>query len=471
MLRNTNSTRWGPRWPHEFTALYGHNPVTIRRTDNNDTGAFLYFNTLRDSSTKPFNWDAKAYRRPRWLKSNRVQLLPGKTVEITTPYGGPLMLDPIGSEPISLSISGAAQHAFIDDISKTAEYAEALETTELPWTQIKTPMVEIHSRTDRMREAVAREIYKGDTKAYIEDVVTFIIKNVYELAGINREDIDHSEKVLEFCTDNGWDCFNKSHSAGASKLQHINSVIHTACGAGCSGNPYDCGWAINPGGWGEHHEMGHNFQPGRLRINGGASGEVSNNIFPLRARMRYVQKYGREATDHKKDVGYKLAFEMIQDAIKAGEQPRIFYSDGGGLDERLAFYIQMFHKGSELDFLDDGWDLFTLLYVQSRLFGCAEDWGADKFKLGFSTYANKPGDISGNDFMLIALSWITEMDQRPFFDTWGVVYSDAANNQVASYGFPETENVFYLPHRESYMEPIKYRLLLDGNTPWPEDTW
>ena len=69
--------------------------------------------------------------------------------------------------------------------------------------------------------------------------------------------------------------------------------------------------------------------------------------------------------------------------------------------------------------------------------------------------------------MLISLSFISELDQRPFFDLWGITYSAEASAQVASYGFAETERVFYLPQDENYSKPILHKIPLDGTTVWP----
>ena len=44
-------------------------------------------------------------------------------------------------------------------------------------------------------------------------------------------------------------------------VQHFNADKPT-CGYGCSGNPYDAGWAFAPLGHGDLHEVGHNHERG-----------------------------------------------------------------------------------------------------------------------------------------------------------------------------------------------------------------
>ncbi|TCI03776.1 hypothetical protein EZV61_09590 [Corallincola luteus] len=439
--------------------------VTISRTDNNSNGALIYFNTMRASSTRVFNIDRNAYSRPKWMRSHKVALNAGQSITLTSPYGGTIMLDPSGSEQIDLAITGAAEHAFVDDMDKMADYAQALETTDLPWTQIKTPFVEIHSRTDYMRQSANNAIYQGDMTRYVEDIWTYVVKGAYEFAGIVGEGLNQDQAISDFCASYDWDCSNETIHR-IPRIQHINSDNHTACGSACSGNPIDIGFALEPQEWGVNHELGHNLQPARLRIHGGKSGEVSNNIFPLRARMRYGQTYGIAATGHTWDQGYKLAFNMIQDALKNGDTNQLWLSGNNLFHERLAFYIQLMHMGDQLDYLDDGWQLITLIYLHDRLFGHSTDWDTDKDKLGFSTYTEKPSNIDGNDFMLLSLSWITKKDYRTYFDVWGISYSPEAGAQVAAYGFAESDMLFYLPENQSYMEPVQYILPLDGITAW-----
>jgi hypothetical protein len=45
--------------------------------------------------------------------------------------------------------------------------------------------------------------------------------------------------------------------------------------------------------------------------------------------------------------------------------------------------------------------------------------------------------------MLVSFSLVTGRDQRPIFDFWGVVTSDAAKNQVAAMNLPTQAVMFY----------------------------
>ncbi|MBK8816410.1 MAG: hypothetical protein IPN42_13320 [Methylococcaceae bacterium] len=122
---------------------------------------------------------------------------------------------------------------------------------------------------------------------------------------------------------------------------------------------------------------------------------------------------------------------------------------------------------------DAGWDVFRLMYIHERLFSAAiandTSWTNQRASLGFTLYTQRPTAINGNDFMLIAMSFITEKDQRPFFDLWGVKYSGEAGNQVAAYGFTAVKKQFWVVPNEAsaFKDPLPTPVLINGVSPWP----
>ncbi|MCS6173920.1 hypothetical protein G7A68_05620 [Shewanella baltica] len=120
------------------------------------------------------------------------------------------------------------------------------------------------------------------------------------------------------------------------------------------------------------------------------------------------------------------------------------------LGNKAVFYIQMALKAhgitlSDGTTLNNGFNLFTLLYQHSRIFGKyannASDWEANRSKLGFSqfpfdgnsVYGGKTvKDIPGNDFMLVSLSQLTGKDWRSHFDMLGLRYSSLAAAQTVA---------------------------------------
>jgi immunomodulating metalloprotease len=260
-----------------------------------------------------------------------------------------------------------------------------------------------------------------------------------------------------------------------SNIQHVNAD-RANCGYGCSGNPYDQYWAYTPLGWGESHEIGHNLQRGRLKIYDGASTEVSNNIFPTHKWWRF-NKVATETIKYGRDLGFKTTFNALQQAALTAdpvESARTAIWVNGGVFQRLVFYWQMAMSSRSLTQLSDsGWDLFRLMYLHERLFtnaiGSDSNWTAQRAALGFSQYASRPTAITSNDFMLVSMSYITNRDQRPFFDMWGVKYSTEASAQVASYGFAAVKKNFWVVADEAnaFKDPLPTPVLINGTNLWP----
>ncbi len=444
--------------------------VTIRRTDNDSSDAYIFINTQRTGSSRVYN--KNHYNRPKYLRSQSVLIRAGETISLTSPYGGTIQLDPRGEETLTLQIDNAAEHAFMNDMAQTDKYIADLGATQLSWTQISTPFVQIHALVDHMRTGISNAPYNGDMKKYLDDIWTFLIQDSYNLAGFVGDGLSHHNAITDMCQSLQWDCNNASIH-GAPRVQHINVDKHANCGSACSGNPYDQSGPIRPKGWGESHEIGHNLQRSRLKIYGGRSSEVTNQIFPLHKYITWNEAYPDLTLS--KNMKYKETFEAIQQGIADNDlynsaYNSIWANDGYAQQnyERMTFLMQIMHKGSELASLNDGWQLFTMMYLHDRQFGAIStgNWEAEKSKIGFGNYVTKPS-IDGNDFMLISLSFLTQQDQRIFFDLWGITYSDEASTQVAAYGYAETEQVFYLPEEQNYAKPVQHKIALDGVTAWP----
>jgi len=366
-------------------------------------------------------------------------------------------------------------HPVLTDIADADAYLSALQSSPYPITEVKTGGVEIHSKTDKMLKAINTEPYNGNLSYFFSDLDKYMVKDTYNLAGYAGEGLSLNTAVAAYCTNKGWDCTSESIH-GSPSTQHINIDTYAHCGAGCSGNPYDQTWPLEPLGWGETHEIGHNLQPGRLRIYGDRSGEVSNQIFPLHKHYVYQGETGESLSADR--VSYEACFDILQIAVSELDPvqsvyQRIWSSSGyaANNDERMNFYMQLIHTSDELDYLSSGWDLYTLLYLQERLFNQAikdaSDWDNQKEALGFGTYEDAPGGIDGNDFMLIAVSSITQKDQRDFFEMWGITYSDAASAQVASFGYDPAPKI-YFANDDTNTDPHPTPVVIDGTSRYPE---
>ncbi len=437
--------------------------VTLTRSDSSGSTVTFGLNKLRDT-TWAFNPNPNmnpnsGLDRPTQISSPAMPLAAGQSASITSPYGGPLFLsissDSGSVQTVTVKVDGATTHPLLRDATDSAQvsaFQTAVANTPTNWVAMSTDMLTVFSTLDYFRQTMST--YSNNMALLASDIWVYEIKDTYELAGFNdaNNKLQLASTVTAFCNaHSGWDCTGLQHRRDV--MQYVISDVHAACGDGCSGNPYDQDWPFGPLGWGESHEVGHNIQPGRLEIYGGISGEVSNNIFPMHKHIHYnVVNNGQPAP------GYSAAFADRAGAVKnvfnntlkpaqsqanpttaaynAIWQDSSYAADN---DSRVAFYRQLveyaryYNSGTGFS---DGWELFTLLYLLDRNFGNASaNWSTVGPQYGFGTYATYPSGISGNDFMLIATSYIIGRDMRSVFDLWGITYSSAASSQVAAYGY------------------------------------
>lgn len=424
--------------------------VRLERKDTLPLTVKAFINTQRTGSTREFN--NQGYQRPKFLRSVELTLKPGQPLTLSSPYGGTLMLQlPAGEGVVSVEAQNVLAYPYLKDFNQASGYLTALETSPLSWAGLRTDFVEINSRKHMMKQFIYAEPYRGDVEQALNDVWRYMIKGTYDLAGFSGEGLALAPSVAARCALLGWDCQNEQIHA-KPKVQHINVDEAAHCGGGCSGNPYDQAWVLSPFGWGESHEIGHNLQRNRLKIYGGRSGEVSNNIFPLyKGWQRFKDSGERIASCDRQSP--QTTFEWLKQAQNSSDPVTSIYdklwSQTGTYDNagpRLDFYLQLAALAEEHAGLDNGWQIFTLLYLHERLFSHAiadaARWGEMRDALGMSSYIDAP-NLDGNDFMLLSLSKLLQLDMRPWFDLWGVRYQAQAANQVAAYGYPAAEAVFY----------------------------
>ncbi|BCL75979.1 immunomodulating metalloprotease [Jeongeupia sp. HS-3] len=447
-------------------------PLQITVLDAGTATTALRINTQRGSSTKIGN----AYTRPRILASPSMPLAAGTTLPVVTPYGGLLQLQYSGATPgqvVKLKLRGVAKQPFLDTTvsSDRTAFVSALTSTTSDWVEIKMAGMEAHARTSMLRDVINGSDYKGDMNKYLDEMINLFFDDAYGFAGFARAGKTLPASITTYCGTKGWDCSDATLHRGPG-TQHINIDVYAQCGAGCSGNPYDQTWGLTPRGWGESHELGHNLQLGVLSIyTGAATGEVSNQIFPLHKMWRMYRELGVDLNNTR--VAYRNAFDLIV-AAKATSTPvdsayqalwaDTSYAAQNGI--RMAFYTQWVHYWQErTGNATQAWDIYTLLYLHSRLFS-QTDWATNKDKLGYSQYTTRPS-VDGNDNMLIALSWITHRNQRPTFDLWGIKYSAAAASQVDSYGFAQESAFFYANTSTNNYSTVRKVSMTAASPAWP----
>ncbi|WP_170298703.1 ImpA family metalloprotease [Massilia eburnea] len=429
--------------------------VTLTRTDGGTGTVKFGLNMLRDTTRE---FDKNLFDRPTQISSPRAALAANKAVSITSPYGGPLMLfidaAASGSQTVTVQVDGVVTHPVLrnpNDPTAVAAFAAEVNSTVTNWVGFATDTLTLHSTLDHFKTTMAS--YNGDMAALASDTFKYTVKDTYELAGFNSSSgqLSLASAVTSFCNSKGWDCTGTQHRRDT--MQHVISDVHALCGDGCSGNPYDQDWAFNPLGWGESHEIGHNIQPGRLKIYGGQSTEVSNNIFPMHKQMKFnLTAAGLASPIIARPNTGAAVFNDLKAALGTADPVTAMYNStwsdtsyAANNSARVMFYRQLVEYARYYNpQFPDGWDLVTLLYLLDRDFGqAASTWATKATGFGFGAYAAYPGSISGNDFMLIATSNIIGRDMGPMFALWGITTSSEAKAQVAAYGYTAVQQLYF----------------------------
>ncbi|AZQ11528.1 hypothetical protein STH12_02450 [Shewanella khirikhana] len=465
--------------------------VTLTRHDNSSAKAEIKLNYHRFNTNRAFQ--QKVYRAPLELATQRLPLAPNSSVSFSSPYGGPLYLYFSGVEgdlQVDISADGITHHPTIMDFgddNQIQQFNERLSETELPHVDLRTDGAEQHLRRDRFTNAIGGSV--PDVSSLLRSIAEDHINGVYTLAGYKVQGKTLAESmpadVKAACLNMiGNECIDETlHTRKI--IQHANYDQNAHCFSGCSGNPWDASWNINPIGWGDNHELGHNLQVNRLNVQyvaasdidnwtkySSRAGENSNNIFPYVVRWRtHYLRDGNTSQITSGNMNHKdLFFVFMSDAaaVKNSSGNRVVLDgncrvlDGSSRYEspwksnayavhngyRMAFYIQMALRAHKMELVDgtrlaNGFNIFTLLYLHQRIFGALSgdiaNWDANKDRLGFGMFpyeghsvygGRKVRDIPGNDFMLVALSKLTGRNWQSHFDMMGLRYSTLAATQA-----------------------------------------
>lgn len=444
--------------------------LTVQVVDAKGASLSLQLNTQRWGSTQMWN----KYERPRFLASPKIALGERAATQVTSPYGGLVQLSFTGATPgtsVQLRVSGVARQPFVDGSAGAdlPALAAAIDATPFDWVEIKLPGFEVHSRTDVMKKALAEGKYENDLVRYFAELRSLLLDDAYGLAGFAIPGRQLPAAVMAFCARLEWNCADEVlHRMPV--VQHFTADLYAHSGLATSGNPIDLSFGLAPRGWIESHELGHNLEKTMLSVYFRRSVEVANNLFALHKRWPKSLEWDDSDDDR---MAYKSAFEMIKAARSEadpvqGAYGRIWASDAYAAQspERLAFYMQWVHYWSER--MGDnarGWDILTQLYLHQRLFEKSE-WASVKNKLGYGRYANRP-KVDGNDNLLIALSWMTQRDQRPTFDLWGITYSKDAAAQVQSHGFASEPAFFYANTSTRNHDTVRKVDMTVASPAWP----
>lgn len=416
---------------------------TVTRTDHQDAvAASVFINTQRPASTKPMAVN-DGYQRPKYLQSHHLAIKAGQTLTITSPYGGPIQIgfSDLGTA-MTFTFRQVGLHPYWQPGNNDAAFIAAVNTNAFDWAEVATEHFEIHSRNSRMQTTLS-DNSRWDTPGEMADfITTYHHSALRSLAGYQGEHIAPISEVQAFANQHNlntpvWD-----------QVQHMNADQPT-CGYGCSGNPYDAGWAFGVLSHGDLHEVGHNVESGRFKFNG-FEGHATTNFYSYYPKsLAAVNEPGYDPQCQSLPFDVMLT-DLRQSQLTSDPAAYMAARLGSSWSQGVALVIQMMMHAQDKGKLANGWHLIARLHLLDKAFAEADNdeasWEAKKAALGFSTYTlEDTKNMDNNDWLLIAASYATGLDYRPYLDLMGLRYSSKANTQLSAFGYAAVDKAFFNP--------------------------
>lgn len=437
--------------------------IQVTRLDNSPVKTSIAFNTLRSGATHEF--DPNGYNRPKHVTSGQFEVTPGETIRLTSAYGGPVQIHfDVNDLPVSFRFENVGLHPVWRSAADNESFIQQLEANMFDWAELVTSGFEVHSKQDKMKQSM--QATEWATPADMALATQRYVSNLpHALSGFTGPGIDEIEEIHGFSRDQSWDI------ATIDIVKHMNAD-QPNCGSGCSGNPYDAGWAFNPVGHGDLHELGHGLERSRFRFEGW-EGHTSTNFYSYYSKSMFYRETGNDPTCQSLD--FKAMYELLQTSRSEpdpAEYMRQLNNNGWTWGARL--YIQMMMSAQGEGILSNGWHLLGRLHILERNFNQADNsesnWDLAKGQLGFSQYNfSELNSLSQNDWLLISLSRVLEKDMTNYLTMYGFVFSDKAKGQVAANGYSAMPLNFYVSSNIGYCktEFASSRVPIDGSTSWP----
>ena len=444
--------------PFKATGAYALPAQTFKvtRNDNSDLVVKVFINTLRPSATHEY--EKSGYSRPKNLQSIHFELKSGESVELTSPYGGPIELEFSKNDlDVSVTFENVGEHPYWESSADNESFTQKLNEGVYNWAEIVTESFEVHSRLDKMRESIANSRFGESAGDLAEAIQKYTSNYPYVLAGFKGDGVDVVPEIYDWATQRNMTIKRVDF------VKHMNSDQAT-CGKGCSGNPYDAYWAFDPIGHGDLHEIGHSLQKMRFE---GFPNHSATNTFSYYTKLRYFENTGEYGDCQ--GLPFKELFDTIQSSV--GESNVTAYLQKNlwkraGLGEQYLLKIEAMMHAQKLGKVQRGWHVLARVHILEREMKRAkEDWEARKASVGFSTYSlDEIEAISNNDWLTIAYSYASELDLRDYFDMMGIPFSQKAHDQIASFGFDKAPKSLFVSTDTGYCQSDEYGTLFDRPT-------
>ncbi|MBT0112641.1 ImpA family metalloprotease [Vibrio alginolyticus] len=436
---------------------------TVKRNDSNDVATKIVINTLRSGATHEFSKDG--YTRPKLLTSFGYEVKPGETITLTSPYGGPVQVHFDKNDvPVELKFNHVAQHPVWRSEKDNDAFIQQLEANLFDWAELITPGFEVHSKRDKMLESVNDEMWSTPSEMALA-TEEYVHNYPHVLAGFQGPGIDEVPEIIQYAQNQGWGIAN------IDIVKHMNADQAT-CGYGCSGNPYDAYWSFSPLGHGDLHELGHGLEKGRFRFSGW-EGHSTTNYYSYYSKSRFFQNTGKVSTCQSLD--FKGQFELLQASrTKADPNAYMAAQNQTSWSWGARVYIQIMMAAQHEGVLKSGWHLLARLHLIEREFNRLKSddalWDERRLSIGFANYSREEANsISNSDWLLIALSYISQRDMTSYLDMWGFSFTEKAKQQVVELNLPPMPLTYFASSNTGYClnEFAQTPITIDGQTVWP----
>jgi len=442
---------------------------TVTRNDSSAVSVQVFINTLRPDATHQMDVPNK-YNRPKWLKSQSFSIAANETIVLTSPYGGPIQLafDSNGL-PVDLTFQQVGEHPYWASPADDVRFTQQLAQGQYDWAEISTSGFEVHSTLKKMRESIASPAW-GTASAIANATKTYVSNYPHVLAGFQGNSVDVVPEIHNFAALNGW------------AIDVIDTVKHmnadqAACGYGCGGNPYDAYWAFSPIGHGDLHELGHGLENTKMMFSGWELHSITN-AYSYYSKSRYYTNTGGNPTCQ--NLPFKTVFNKLQASVTAPNSQAYLQANlwPGSWSNQVLLTIQAMMSAQKAGVLQNGWHMLARLHMLEREFKRAKvdaaTWTSKRLNLGFDTYLLADAQaISNDDWMVIAMSYVTGRDYRDYLTMWGITFSAKASAQVASFLYPVIPREYFISTGSGYCSTdiygsqlAKTALPIDGYTAW-----
>jgi len=441
----------------------------VTRTDSSDLTVSVFINTQRSGATHQYQ--KNGYKRPKYLKTPYFEIKTGETIELTSPYGGPLQLEFSANDlPVSVTFENVGEHAYWASTADNDTFAQKLAAGEYDWAEIATGGFEVHSTLEKMRTSVADTKWGGTAEGLAAAVVKYTSNYPHVLAGFKGEGVDVVPEIHDWAEEKGLTIET------IDKMKHMNAD-QAACGYGCSGNPYDAYWSFDPIGHGDIHELGHSLQKKRFE---GFPNHAATNTFSYYTKSRYFDITGGENSCGGQP--FKTLFETIQSSVGQADVETYLKTnlwDAAGLGEQYLLKIQAMMHAQKMGKLKNGWHVLARVHILEREKSRAkQNWDARKESIGFSTYTlSEFNSIRDNDWLIVSYSYAAELDYRNYFDMMGIPFSQKARDQIASFKYAVVPNALFISTNTGYCKEDgagrlfdRPSIAIDGTQTWPSET-